>query len=41
MGFVGKYKQDVVGVVVLVDEREARLYKDYLKQVCSNIEIAK
>jgi hypothetical protein len=41
MGFVGKYKQDVITVVILVDEREARLHKDYLKQVCSNFEIAK
>jgi len=41
MGFVGRYKQDVVALVVLVDEREARLHKDYLKQVCSNITIAK
>ena len=41
MGFVGRYKQDVVAVVVIVDEREARLHKDYLKQVCSNLVIAK
>jgi hypothetical protein len=41
MGFVGRYKQDVVAVVVIVDEREARLHKDYLKQVCSNLEVAK
>jgi len=41
MGFVGKYKQDVITLVILVDEREARLHKDYLKQVCSNFEIAK
>ncbi len=41
MGFVGKYKQDVVTIVVIVDEREARLHKDYLKQVCSNFVIAK
>jgi hypothetical protein len=41
MAFVGKYKQDVVTVIVIVDEREARLHKDYLKQVCSNFVIAK
>jgi len=41
MGFVGKHKQDVVTVVIVVDEREARLHKDYLKQVCSNFVIAK
>lgn len=41
MGFVGKFKQDVVEVIVIVDEREARLHKDYLKQVCSNLVIAK
>lgn len=41
MGFVGRYKQDVVALVVIVDEREARLHKDYLKQVCSNFVIAR
>jgi hypothetical protein len=41
MGFVGKYKQDVVEVIIVVDEREARLFGDYLKQVCSHIDIAK
>ncbi len=41
MGFVGKYKLDVVEVIVIVDDREARLHKDYLKQVCSNLVIAK
>ena len=41
MAFVGKFKQDVVAIVVVVDEREARLHKDYLKQVCSNLVIAK
>ncbi len=41
MGFVGKYKQDVVTVVVVVDEREARLHKDYLKEVCSHFVIAR
>ncbi|HEX5136237.1 MAG TPA: hypothetical protein VFY93_04635 [Planctomycetota bacterium] len=41
MGFVGKYKQDVITLIVIVDEREARLHKDYLKQVCANFEIAK
>jgi hypothetical protein len=41
MGFVGKIKQDVVALVIIVDEREARLHKDYLKQVCSNIVVAK
>ena len=41
MAFVGKYKQDVVTLVIIVDEREARLHKDYLKQVCSNFDIAK
>jgi hypothetical protein len=41
MGFVGKLKQDVVELVIVVDEREARLHKDYLKEVCSNFVIAK
>lgn len=41
MGFVGKFKQDVVEVIVIVDDREARLHKDYLKLVCSNLVIAK
>jgi len=41
MGFVGKYKMDVVEVIVIVDEREARLFKDYLKDLCSNIVVAK
>jgi hypothetical protein len=41
MAFAGKLKQDVVSVVVLVDERETRLHKDYLKQLCSNFVVAK
>jgi hypothetical protein len=41
MGFVGKHKLDTVAVIVLVDDREGRLHKDYLKQVCSNLVIAK
>jgi hypothetical protein len=41
MAFCGKYKQDVALVIVIVDDREARLHKDYLKQVCSNLEVAK
>lgn len=41
MAFVGKYKQDVVEIIILVDAREARLHKDLLKQVCSNLVIAK
>jgi hypothetical protein len=41
MVFVGKFKQDTVEIVVIVDEREARLHKDYLKQLCSNLVVAK
>ncbi|MCK6461386.1 MAG: hypothetical protein L6Q95_16010 [Planctomycetes bacterium] len=41
MGFVGKLKQDVVTLVIVVDEREARLHKDYLKDVCSSFVIAR
>jgi hypothetical protein len=41
MVFVGKFKQDTIEIVVIVDEREARLYKDYLKQLCSNLVVAK
>jgi hypothetical protein len=37
LGFCGKHKQDVVEVVLVVDERETRLHKDILKQVCSNL----
>jgi hypothetical protein len=41
MAFVGKHKQDVVQVVVVADEREVRLCKDLLKQVCSNLVVAR
>jgi len=41
MAFSGKHKQDVVTVIVVVDEREALLHKDYLKQVCSNFVVSK
>ena len=41
MVFVGKSRQGLIVVTVVVDEREARLYKDYLKQVCSQITFAK
>jgi hypothetical protein len=41
MAFCGKFKQDAALVVVIVDDREARLHKDYLKQVCSHLEVAK
>ena len=38
--FAGKAKQGLIVITVIVDEREARLYKDYLKQVCSQITFA-
>lgn len=41
MAFCGKLKQDVTLVIVILDEREVRLHKDYLKQLCSNLEVAK
>lgn len=41
MAFCGRAKQDVVLVTILVDERDARLHKDYLKQVCSTLVVAK
>jgi hypothetical protein len=41
LGFCGKYKQDVVELILFVDDREARLHKDLLKQVCSNFIVEK
>ncbi len=41
MVFAGKLRQVVVLVTVVVDAREARMYGDYLKLVCSQIRIAK
>ena len=40
MVFAGKLRQRVVLITVVVDAREARMHRDYLKQVCSQIRIA-
>ncbi len=39
MVFAGKLRQVVVLVTVIVDAREARMYGDYLKLVCSQIKV--
>jgi len=37
--FAGKIKQTVVVIAMLVDDREARLYKDLFKDVCATFDV--
>ena len=39
--FAGKFPRSVVLIALVVDAREARMYGDYLKLVCSQIKFAK
>jgi len=39
MGFVGRAKDATIVIMILIDAREARMHKHFLKELCSRLEV--